>query len=153
MHFRYIYGMRNYAVIILAFLLFACNQKVSEKDIAFLNGYWQIEKAVLPDGSEKTYSFGGTFDYFEIHGHSGFRRKAMPRFDGTFESNDVAERVEVVTDRGRMALRYTTAYAKWQEELISISKDAFMVRNGEGKEYHYKRAQPINLSEDGKTPQ
>jgi hypothetical protein len=55
-------------VLIALFLIFttACHKKVTATDIPKMNGYWEIEKVVFPDGTEKEYAVNQTFDYFSV---------------------------------------------------------------------------------------
>ena len=73
-----------------------------------------------------------------------------PQLDGTFLVNDSQENLKVRFDNGKVFLDYTTPYAKWSEELVEISEDKMVFTNSEKKEYHYKKATPINILGDGK---
>lgn len=126
-----------------------CGGAVDQTDIAKINGYWEIEKVVMPDGEDKDFGMNMTFDYFEIKGNKGFRKKGAPRFDGKFETNDILEDIEITTADNKTMINYSTPYATWSEQLVSISDDKMVVINAEKKEYHYKRTGPINLLEDG----
>jgi hypothetical protein len=118
---------------------------VSEKDLAKINGYWEIEKAELPDGSKKEYKINTTIDFFEIKGKKGFRKKVMPQLDGTYLMNDLSENIEVISNDGDVMLSYTTPYAKWKEEIISISDDQLVIKNDQDIEYHYKKSKPFSV--------
>src|SRR5690606_5693311 len=125
------------------------SQSVSEDDLQKINGYWEIEKVVMPNGDEKDFSINMTYDYFEIKNNSGFRRKGTPRFDGKFEGNDVVEQVDIQFSDGKAFIHYETPFMKWKEEIVSLSEEKLVLINTENKEYHYKRATPINLYGDG----
>jgi hypothetical protein len=45
---------------------------------------------------------------------------------------------------------YVTPYAKWTEELIAVTEDKLVFKNQDEKEYHYKKAQKLNILGDGK---
>lgn len=136
-------------IVLVALLFFACGHKVDPSDIAKINGYWEIKKAVKEDGAEKDYTMNETYDYFEIKDDKGFRKKVMPQLDGTFQTNDILERVTVVFENEKTWLQYATPYSKWREELLSITDSAMVLRNAEKKEYHYKKTGPINLTGNG----
>ena len=70
----------------------SCKQAISEKDIAKINGYWEIENVVLADGTKKDYKINETIDFFEIKDNNGFRQKVMPQLDGTYLTNDIKEK-------------------------------------------------------------
>jgi phage anti-repressor protein len=143
--------MKNTFIILALSLLFvSCKQEIKPTDIAKLNGYWEIEKVVFDKGEQKDYGVNESFDFFEIKNNKGIRKKVMPQFDGTFLTSDSFENVSVRFRDNQVFLDYKTDYAKWSEELISISDKELVVKNQEKKEYHYKKAGPINLLNDGK---
>jgi len=142
--------MKNTFIVLFCSLLFAsCKQEVKPADIAKLNGYWEIEKVVFEKGEEKEYKMNETFDFFEIKNNKGVRTKVMPQFDGTFLTTDTFENVSVRFDGEQVFLDYKTKYAKWSEEIISLSDDKLVVKNPQKIEYHYKKAGPVNLLNDG----
>ena len=139
------------AILFVSFLFISCQQKLKPEDIPKINGYWEIEKVVFDEGKDKNYTINESYDYFEISKNNvGFRKKVMPQLDGTFLVNDTQENVKVRFENDKVFLDYATPYAKWSEELITISNDKLVFKNAENKEYHYKKAAPINLEDDGK---
>jgi 6-pyruvoyl-tetrahydropterin synthase len=140
-----------YALVCLVAI--SCQKKVAASDVTKINGYWEIQTVVFPDGQKKEYTPSTLYDYFEIKDNKGFRKKVTPQFDGTFLVDDSDEKVTLTQKDGTYTLHYLTAYAKWDEELVAISDQELVTRNNSKKEYHYKRAQPINLISDGKKNQ
>jgi len=138
------------ALLLFVSLFAACSNPIKPSEITKINGYWEIEKVVLPDGSEKDYAINDTYDYFEIKDNEGFRKKAIPQFNGTFLTNDVSEKVKVVFENQKPYLEYTTDYSKWKEELLEITDLVMVLRNTQKNEYHYKKAGVLNLTGDGK---
>ena len=137
-------------ILVLSLLFVSCKQEIKPVDIAKLNGYWEIEKVVFDEGEVKDYGMNENFDYFQIKGTKGTRTKVMAQLDGTFLTTNTFENVSVrFSDKGTF-LDYKTDYAKWSEELISISDKEFVVKNEQQKEYHYKKAGPLNILNDGK---
>ena len=143
--------MKNtFIILVLSLLFVGCKQEIKPADIAKLNGYWEIEKVVFDKGEEKAYGMNENFDFFQMKGNKGKRTKVMAQLDGTFLTTDTFENVSVrLTDKGAF-LDYKTDYAKWSEELISISDKTFVVKTDQNKEYHYKKTGPINILNDGK---
>jgi len=143
--------MKNtFMILVLSLLFVSCKQEIKPADIAKLNGYWEIEKVVFDKGEEKAYGMNENFDFFKMKGNKGTRTKVMAQLDGTFLTTDTFENVSVrFTDKGTF-LDYKTDYAKWSEELISISDQTFVVKNDQNKEYHYKKTGPINILNNGK---
>lgn len=136
--------------LFICLFLASCQQKITPEDINKLNGYWEIKKVVFKDGEDKEFKMNENFDFFEIANNKGIRRKVRPQFDGTFLFNEDYEKVKIRFENDRVFLDYSTDYAKWSEELISISDDEMLIKNDQNKEYEYKKAAPINLLEDGK---
>lgn len=133
-----------FVLFFLGTIVVSCKQTITETDLQYLNGYWEIEKVTLPDGETKEYKVNETIDYFQIAQKKGFRSKVMPQIDGSYLTNDIKESVQVSLKDGSATLHYKTTYAKWNEEIITLSKDHFVVKNAQDLEYHYKR--PVKFS-------
>ncbi|WP_396197814.1 lipocalin family protein [Flavobacterium sp.] len=133
-----------FVLFFLGTIVVSCKQTITETDLQYLNGYWEIEKVTLPDGDTKEYKVNETIDYFQIAQKKGFRSKVMPQVDGSYLTNDIKESVQVSLKDGSATLHYKTTYAKWNEEIITLSKDHFVVKNAQDLEYHYKR--PVKFS-------
>lgn len=144
--------MKNtFKILFISLLFVSCQQKITPEDISKINGYWQIEKVVFNQGEDKDYIANESYDYFEIDkGNKGFRKKVMPQLDGTFIVNDTYEKLSVRFIDDKVFIDYTTNYAKWSEELIAVSDKELVFKNSENKEFHYKKAEPINILDDGK---
>lgn len=126
------------------FLLASCSKTISESDIKELNGYWEIEKAEMPDGEVKEYTVNTIVDFFEIENNKGTRQKVMPQIDGEYLTNEVYENVEIVEVDGKTMMKYHTEFADWQEQLIKVSKDELIVQNEHDIKYYYKRPIPFS---------
>lgn len=135
--------MKKLGLLLVAFVVFSCSDKKS--GAALLNGYWEIKTVTMPDGTHKDYSVNTTVDYFEMKGNKGFRKKVMPQVDGTYRASDASEAIAVAQKDGKTWLNYTTAYSKWQEELISVTDDELVLKNTHGMEYHYARPEKFTL--------
>ena len=132
--------MKNsFIIAFLLLILVSCRQQIIPEDIAKLNGYWEIEKVVLPDSNDKDYKINETIDYFKIDKNVGFRHKVTPQFNGKYLVNEFAEKVKIVTKDNKTYLEYSTEFAKWKDELISISDDKLVVKNDANIEYYYKK--------------
>lgn len=140
-------------IILISFLFIGCHKKIVAADLANLNGYWEIEKVIFPDGTKKEYTSNETFDYFDIKNNKGFRKKVTPQFDGTFLVTDAFENVTITQKGDKHFLNYSTSFSKWKEELLVVSDKELVTINDSKKEYHYKRAAPINLTGDGEKAQ
>lgn len=144
--------MKNtFSILFLSFLFVSCQQTITPEDISKINGYWEIEKVVFDEGKDKEYAVNESYDYFEIgKDRKGFRKKVMPQLDGTFIVNNTYENARVRFKNGKVLMEYSTPYAKWTEELVAISDKELVLITADKKEYHYKRAESINILGDGK---
>ncbi|MDO5105082.1 hypothetical protein [Capnocytophaga sp.] len=131
--------MKKYIFILMIFVVSACNQKVTQQDLQHLNGYWEIEKAITPDKQVKEYQLNTTYDYIEINGEKGFRKKVYPQLMGRFQTNDDSETFEVINEANSFKMNYENEGNQWTETLKSINETSFVVENEAGIEYHYKR--------------
>lgn len=129
----------------LLIIFSSCKQKIEDSDFKKLNGYWEIEKVVLPNSDDKDYKINETIDYFEINKNEGFRHKVTPQFNGKYLVNEFAEKVTIIRKDDKVLLDYKTEFAKWQDELISISDDKLVVKNDANIEYHYKKPTPFSV--------
>ena len=144
--------MKNIVGFLIVLLLFiSCQQKIQPEDISKINGYWEIEKVVFDQGDDKEYGINESYDYFQIDkNNAGFRKKVMPQLDGSFMVNDTYENLKIRFEDDKAFLDYSTPYTKWSEELIVVSDKELVLINTEKKEYHYKKAESINILGDGK---
>lgn len=137
-------------IVVSVFLIISCNRKVDASDIGKMNGYWEIEKVVFPNGKEKKYSINEMYDFFQIKNNSGIRKKVTPVLDGTFLVNSDVEKVTVRKEQETFKVYYATNYSQWNEEIVSLSNEEMVLKNNNATEYHYKRAKPINMVNYGK---
>jgi hypothetical protein len=138
-------------ILFVSFLFISCQQKITPSDIAKINGYWEIEKVVFDEGKDKDYAINESYDFFKIDTkNNGFRKKVMPQLDGSFIVNDTYENFKVRFEDDKVFFDYYTPYAKWSEQLLLISKDKMVFKNTENNEYHYKKAESINILGDDK---
>ena len=143
--------MKKTVALLLLLVLSSCHQKITQKDISKLNGYWEIEKVVFADGTEKKYSYNEAFDYFQLKANKGFRKKVIPQLDGRFLVNNQSEKIEITFENDKTYISYATPYAKWKEEVDALTDEKLVVINVAKASYHYKKTAPINILDDGKT--
>ena len=105
---------------VLFFSLSSCKQSVTEKDIAKINGYWEIEKVILANGTKKDYVVNETIDYFQIKNNVGFRKKVTPQLDGTYLVNNQLEKISIFKKDEMYFINYTTKYTRFKEHIIEI---------------------------------
>jgi Lipocalin-like domain len=128
----------KYSICLLLLAFVSCGSPNPDEMKDYLNGYWEIEKVKLPDGSEKSFSLSTTIDYMEVKGDSGIRKKVAPQLDGTFLTFDQNETFNTSVRHDSLILHYKTPFDQWEETVIKASKSELVVRNKDQKEYHYK---------------
>jgi len=135
--------------LFLVWVLNACQSSVDVKAInQHINGYWEIEKAILPDGTEKDYSINATIDYFELkENQTGLRYKVVPQFSGEFLTNDRPETFTFEEKEDGIWLEYKTDFSSWKEQIVSLSEEKMVMENENKIKYYYKRAHPIQIKE------
>ncbi len=138
-------------ILFICLVFVSCKKDIKPEELHLLNGYWEIEKVVFDDGNDKLYTINESYDYFEINKENkGFRKKVTPQLNGIFLVNDSYENIKVQYIENKFFIVYETPYAKWKEEIISLSNEKLVLKNEEKNEYHYKKATPITILNDGK---
>ena len=132
---------------ILMVLFVGCSPKISQEDLQLLNGYWEIEKVIFPNGETKDFKSSTTIDFIELDGMKGFRKKVQPKFNGTFETSNDAELFTIVQIREGFEFIYNGSTNSWKEKLIRLAADNFSVTNHDSMTYSYKRYEPLNLNQ------
>lgn len=124
---------------------FGCYSGVSEENMAQLNGYWEIENVVFPNGNTKEYTVSATVDFIRLDGMKGFRKKVSPKFDGTYQTSDDAENFIISKKDGDFIIDYKTELSQWSEQLVAVDTNTFSVISQEGLQYNYKRFEPFSI--------
>ncbi|WP_274474353.1 hypothetical protein [Mangrovimonas aestuarii] len=137
--------MKYLVSFLLLVLMLSCSNS-PETTVKQLNGYWEIEKVTLADGSVREYKFNQTIDYFNISNSlTGFRIKLKPNFSGTFETSNNKEQIQVKLERDSINLYYKTPYTNWKETVLKVSEQQLQIVNQDKNIYQYKRYTPLNL--------
>lgn len=129
-----------------AFVLLSCQEKKAETfNPNLLNGYWEIEEVTLADGSKKEYKMNENIDFFEVKNDSGFRKKVMPQFDGTYLVNDTDEKIKIEKLADGTYISYKTAYATWKEKIVTLTEAQLILENKQNIKYQYKKPIPFTV--------
>lgn len=139
--------MKRIFYLVALFIFFGCASNIEEGDLKNLNGYWEIEKVIFPDGKTKDYKANTTIDFIRLENFNGFRKKVQPTFDGTYITSDDSEALHVIEIKKRFYLSYTNDLSERREQLLFLNNDSFSTLSDEGLQYDYKRFQPINATE------
>lgn len=139
--------MKKITILIVLMLFTSCFNRINEADLSQLNGYWEIEKVIFPDGQMKQYTINETVDFIKMDSLKGYRKKMKPTFEGTYITSDDAELFTISKQENRYLVTYKTPGDDWSETIKAISSNNFSVTNSENITYVYKRYEPININE------
>jgi hypothetical protein len=140
--------MKNYFYsALLSVVLISCNSKPTKEAIKQLNGYWEIEKVVFPDGNKKAYQVNEFVDYFNLKNSIGTRQKIAPQLDGSFLKSALKDKIRVVDSADCYFLKTNSKFTKWVEKIISVSDDALVLENETKIKYYYKKFVPYDKRE------
>lgn len=131
--------MKKLLVSLIFIILVSCNQKIKDSDLQHLNGYWEIEKVVMPDKSTKEYKVNTTYDYIEIKNSEGFRKKVYPQLTGNFQTSDDSEIFKITKEDNVFKMNYENGENQWTEVLELVNETSFVVKNEANITYHYKK--------------
>ncbi|WP_418498435.1 hypothetical protein [Flagellimonas sp.] len=138
--------MRRILPFLLPLMLMGCKKNaVTEADLQYLNGYWEIAEVEFPDGSKKQYTINPSIDFIKLKDGEGFRKKMQPQFDGSYDTSNDTEFFTVSENQETYTLRYKNEFSEWEEKLVSVDSLSFSVTNEEGVTYSYRRFQPIKI--------
>jgi hypothetical protein len=136
----------KYLFIILTILLLNGCSKNPETYIEHLEGYWEIEEVVLPDGTKKSYTYNDTVDYIEVSDSmNGFRIKLKPLFDGSFETSKDSEQFTIKIENDSLNLYYKTPFDSWKETILIATEDQLKIINKNKAVFIYKKFIPISI--------
>lgn len=132
--------------LFIGLVLISCQDKKQEDfDINLLNGYWEIERVTMANGSEKEYKINETIDFFEVRMDSGFRKKVLPQLKGSYLVNDAYEKLTIHKAKNGIFIYYATDYAKWKEQIKVLTKNKLILTNDQNIEYQYKHPTPFTV--------
>lgn len=137
--------MQKLSYLFLICMLLGCAKSVEKEDLPKLNGYWEIEKVVFPDGNAKNYSVNPMVDYVQLEGDKGYRKKVQPKFNGSYDTSNDAEPFRIVEIKAQFYMLYKNDMSTWKEQILAVDDDFFSVVNEAGLQYQYKRFEPISV--------
>ena len=130
--------------LLLATALISCTSKPKKEEIVKLNGYWEIEKVAFPDGNKKEYKVNEFIDLIEIKDNKGIRQKVAPQLDGSFLKGTLEDKIRIVDSADCYYLKTDSKFTKWEEKILSVSDDQFVLENEAKIVYHYKKFVPYD---------
>ena len=133
-------------LLVLMMVLSGCTNN-PEDYLEHLEGYWEIERVILNDGSTKEYSYNDTVDFISLEdSQTGIRKKMKPNFMGTFETSKDAENFTIKIENDSMNVYYKTPFDTWKETVLLATKNQLKVINKNNAIFLYKRYKPISIN-------
>ncbi len=132
-----------YSLVLLSFI--SCSKPNPESYKQYISGYWEIERVVLPDGTQKKYNFNQSIDFFEVKDSIGIRKKVQPKLDGSFIANKDSEIFILKIEYDSLRMYYKTSIASWKETVVSAKQNQIVIKNESGNTYFYKPYKKISL--------
>ncbi len=143
------FTMKKSILLLFILLLNIGCKSVEREDLQLLNGYWEITKVIQPDGSETDFGINTIYDYYEFDTNlKGIYKKASPQINGTFLVDEYSEEIEIIEENGNFKIKFHSEFNDREVEIIEILTNKLVIKNPEEKTYYYKKAEPINLTED-----
>ncbi|WP_109300427.1 lipocalin family protein [Aquimarina sp. AU474] len=137
--------IKNILLYILCGTLLSCTSSNPEEYKKHITGYWEIERVLLSDGSEKEYTFNQSIDFFEVNDSVGIRKKVQPRLNGSFIVTKDSETFLLKVEDDSLRIHYKTPLDSWRETIISAKESQIIIKNESGNTYFYKRYKKIEL--------
>lgn len=137
--------MRTLTVLILL-SLFGCTPSLEDTK-SLLEGYWEIEKVTLSDGTSKAYPYSGLVDFYTINkDNRGVKKKMQPQFSGRYNTTTDAVNFKITDSAGQIYLNFSNKNSKWREQLLQINNSRLKLKLENNLIYIYKRHQPLELN-------
>lgn len=131
---------RYFYILLLCWLCYACSSTTN--NIEQLTGYWSIEKAILPDGSEREFPFSNHMDYFTVTDNHGSKHRVSPTYDGGFVNYGSPVNFTWNTRNDTIVLHFKDGTSAYDQAVLTCSKNVLVLKHENGTTYHYSAYQP-----------
>ena len=139
-------ALKIYSFIVLSLVTaIRCKEINPQDQIKHINGYWEIDKEMLSDGSSIDYGFNPIIDFFEIKDNTGIRKKVQPKFNENYVVIGKGEQFTIEFTKENIKLHYKTSLTSWKETITTLKENKMIIKNEAGNVYFYKRHQKIKL--------
>jgi len=137
--------MKKIVPILVWCFVISCAKPNPQEQIKHISGYWEIERVVTQDGSQKKYNFNASIDFFEIKDSIGIRKKVQPKLDGSFITTNDSKTFTLKIENDSLRMFYSTPISSWQETIISVKENQLVIKNESGNVYFYTPYEKIQL--------
>ena len=134
-------------LLIIVLLAMGCKSK-PEKQIEFIEGYWEIESVYMENQMLKTFKINSGIDYFKINADlKGFRKKLKPNFSGTFQTSKDVLNFKIEIQNNDLFLNYIDNATSFREEVLEVNIEKLVIKSNSGLVYNYKPYEALDLSQ------
>ncbi|WP_438969414.1 lipocalin family protein [Nonlabens sp.] len=132
--------MRRLIYILLIFVFVSCDS--NEEKIKALEGYWNIDEVILPNGSEREFPFSNHMDHFEVDGFNGVKNRVSPTYDGGFINYGNPIYFQWEEKDGDIWLTFQEGEASYMQTVETATKETLVLLHENGTRYTYKAYTP-----------
>ena len=134
-------------LLIIVLLAMGCKSK-PEKQIEFIEGYWEIESVYMDNQMLRTFKINSLIEYFKINADlEGFRKKLKPNFSGTFQTSKDVLNFKIEIQNNGLFLNYIDNATSFREEVLEANKEKLVIKSNSGLVYNYKPYEALDLSQ------
>jgi hypothetical protein len=134
-------------LLIIVLLAMGCKSK-PEKQIEFIEGYWEIESVYMDNQMLRTFKINSLIEYFKINADlEGFRKKLKPNFSGTFQTSKDVLNFKIEIQNNGLFLNYIDNATSFHEEVLEANKEKLVIKSNSGLVYNYKPYEALDLSQ------
>lgn len=140
------YKIMKYLYCLFFILFLRCSETISQDDLQYLNGYWDIE--LVESESKKVTKFGvnSTIDFYYLDKtNNGYRKKATPDFSGKYKTNKIKDAISINKKDGQYNIQTTTELDSWTDTIIELTAEKLVLQNNKGVLFHYKKHEKYNF--------
>ena len=137
----------KYFLSLCFFILISCSGKVKQQNLQYLNGYWDIEKVESTEKKITHFGANTTIDYYFLgKDNTGFRKKTMPDFSGTYKSNNLKDSISITKKDGNFVIFTETSLNNWEDIILELTSEKLVLKNETGTLFYYKKHQKFNFN-------
>lgn len=126
--------------LLLMFLIlgiYSCSNSVSDQ-VAQLQGYWNIDKVLMADGTEKAFPFSNHMDFFVIEGNKGMKHRVSPKYDGTMVDYGSPVPFKWEDQNGTLVLLFNEGERSYSQKVTKCTADQLVLLHDNGTQYFYE---------------
>jgi hypothetical protein len=130
--------MKKLLTIFVAILVSSCATPVDDMAQA-INGYWNIDKVELSDGSDREFPFSNHMDHFSISKTRGVKNRVSPTYDGKFINYNSPVPFKWEKRDGKLFLLFNDGTEKYEQQVVDANEETMELLHENGTRYLYKR--------------